>query len=69
MEQMNALKIIQHLRNIKLWELCYIYLWKPNENMRLEQRLLTHIFLTEGGVRKLIIYIYIYNIYLIMHLM
>jgi len=53
-EQMNGLRIVQHLRNIKLWELFYIYLWE-----RLERRLTTHIFLTEGGVRKLFIYKYI----------
>jgi len=57
MEQMNALKI-HHLRNIKLWELFYIYLWEPSENMLLERRLITHIYLTESGVRKLIIYKY-----------
>jgi len=27
--------------------------WEPSQNMRLERRLITHIFLTEGGVRKL----------------
>jgi len=45
---MNALKIIQHLRNNKLRELFYIYLWEPSENMRLGRRLITDIFLTEG---------------------
>jgi len=45
---MNALKTIQHLRNIKLRELFYIYLWEPSENLRLERRLKTDIFLTEG---------------------
>jgi len=46
-------KTIQLLRNIKLRELFYIYLWEPSENMRLERRLTTHIFLTEAEVRKL----------------
>jgi len=54
-EKMNALKIIQHLRIIKLWELFYIYLCEPTENLRLERKLITDIFLTEGGVKKLII--------------
>jgi len=31
-EQMNALKIIQHLRIIKLWELFYICLQEPSDN-------------------------------------
>jgi len=56
---MNALKTIQNLRNIKLWELFYIYLRGRSENLRLERRLTTDIFLTEGGVKKLIVYKYI----------
>jgi len=47
------------MRNIKLLELLYIYLWEPSENLRLKRRLITDIFLREGGVRKLIIYKYI----------
>jgi len=44
----NALKLIQHLRKITLWELFYIYLWEPSENLHLERRLITDMFLTEG---------------------
>jgi len=56
---MNALKLIQHLRKITLLELFYIYLWEPSENLRLERRLITDMFLTEGWSKK-INYIQIY---------
>jgi len=59
MEQMNASKLIQHLRKITLSELFYIYLWEPSDHLRLERRLITDMFLTEGWSKK-INYIQIY---------
>jgi len=36
MEQMNAYKIIQLMRTIKLEELFYIYLWEPSDILRVQ---------------------------------
>jgi len=58
MEQMNALKIIQHLRNIKLRELYYIYLWEPSENLYILQRVRS----------ENVLYTNIYNTYFIMNI-